>query len=53
MASLDASASSADIASLGLTSWAFTTGHYSIVPGCIFFFIAAHAVGQGTVDPGY
>lgn len=37
------------IASLGLTSWAFTTGHYSIVPGCIFFFIAAHAVGQGTV----
>jgi len=37
------------IASLGLTSWAFTTGHYSIVPGCIFFFIASHAVGQGTV----
>lgn len=37
------------IASLGLTSWAFTTGHYSIVPACIFFFIASHAIGQGTV----
>jgi SP family arabinose:H+ symporter-like MFS transporter len=37
------------IASLGLTSWAFYTGHYSIVPACIFAFIAAHAVGQGAV----
>ncbi|MGA9450977.1 MAG: sugar porter family MFS transporter [Verrucomicrobiia bacterium] len=37
------------IASLGLTAWAFFTGHYSIVPGCIFAFIAAHAVGQGAV----
>jgi sugar porter (SP) family MFS transporter len=37
------------IASLGLTSWAFFTGHYSIVPACIFAFIAAHAVGQGAV----
>lgn len=37
------------IASLGLTSWSFFTGHYSIVPGCIFAFIAAHAVGQGAV----
>jgi len=37
------------IASLGLTAWAFFTGHYSIVPACIFGFIAAHAVGQGTV----
>jgi len=37
------------IISLGLTAWAFFTQHYSIVPGCIFAFIAAHAVGQGTV----
>jgi sugar porter (SP) family MFS transporter len=34
---------------LGLTSWAFFTGHFSIVPACIFGFIAAHAVGQGAV----
>ncbi len=37
------------ILSLGLTAWAFFTQHYGIVPGCIFAFIAAHAVGQGTV----
>jgi MFS transporter, SP family, arabinose:H+ symporter len=37
------------IISLGLTSWAFFTQHYSIVPACIFAFIASHAVGQGTV----
>lgn len=37
------------IASLGLTAWAFFTGHYDIVPACIFAFIAAHAVGQGAV----
>lgn len=37
------------IASLGLTAWAFFTAHYAIVPACIFAFIAAHAVGQGTV----
>lgn len=37
------------IASLGLTAWAFFTGHYAIVPACIFAFIAAHAVGQGAV----
>lgn len=37
------------ILSLGLTSWAFFTGHFSIVPVCIFAFIAAHAVGQGAV----
>ena len=37
------------IASLGLTSWAFFTQHYSIVPVCIFAFIASHAVGQGAV----
>ena len=37
------------IASLGLAAWAFFTGHFSIVPACIFAFIAAHAVGQGAV----
>jgi len=37
------------IISLGLTSWAFFTQHYRIVPVCIFAFIAAHAVGQGAV----
>ena len=37
------------IASLGLTAWAFFTQHYAIVPVCIFAFIAAHAIGQGTV----
>ena len=37
------------IASLGLAAWAFFSQHYSIVPGCIFAFIAAHAVGQGAV----
>jgi len=37
------------ILSLGLTSWAFFTGHHTIVPACIFAFIAAHAVGQGAV----
>jgi sugar porter (SP) family MFS transporter len=37
------------ILSLGLVSWAFFTGHYSIVPVCIFAFIAAHAIGQGAV----
>jgi len=35
--------------SLGLTAWAFFTQHFAIVPICIFAFIAAHAVGQGTV----
>ena len=37
------------ITSLGLVAWAFFTEHYSIVPICIFAFIAAHAVGQGAV----
>jgi MFS transporter, SP family, arabinose:H+ symporter len=37
------------IASLGLVAWAFFTNHLSIVPICIFAFIAAHAVGQGAV----
>jgi sugar porter (SP) family MFS transporter len=37
------------IVSLALTGWAFFTQHYSIVPVCIFAFIASHAVGQGSV----
>jgi len=37
------------IASLSLVAWGFFGGHYSIVPVCIFAFIAAHAVGQGAV----
>jgi SP family arabinose:H+ symporter-like MFS transporter len=37
------------ILSLGLVAWAFFTERFSIVPVCIFAFIAAHAVGQGTV----
>jgi len=35
------------IASLSLVAYAFSTAHYSIVPICIFAFIAAHAIGQG------
>lgn len=37
------------IISLGLVAWAFFTSHFSIVPVCIFGFIAAHAIGQGAV----
>ncbi|WP_442482782.1 MFS transporter [Aeoliella sp. SH292] len=37
------------VVSLGLCSWAFFTETFSIVPACIFAFIAAHAVGQGAV----
>ena len=37
------------IGSLALVAWAFFTGHFAIVPACIFGFIAAHAVGQGAV----
>ena len=37
------------IISLGLTAWAFFSQHFAIVPACIFAFIAAHAIGQGTV----
>lgn len=37
------------LASLGLTTWAFASGHFTIVPVLIFAFIAAHAIGQGTV----
>ena len=35
------------IASLGLVAWAFFTGHFAIVPACIFAFIAAHADRPG------
>lgn len=37
------------IASLGLCAWAFYAGQFTIVPACIFAFIAAHAIGQGAV----
>ena len=37
------------ITSLGLVAWAFFSNHFSIVPVCIFAFIAAHAIGQGAV----
>jgi MFS transporter, SP family, arabinose:H+ symporter len=37
------------IASLGLTAWAFFSQHLSIVPVCIFAFIASHSIGQGAV----
>ena len=37
------------IASLGLVAWGFFQKHYSIVPVCVFAFIAAHAIGQGAV----
>jgi sugar porter (SP) family MFS transporter len=35
--------------SLGGCAWGFATHHEAIVPACIFGFIAAHAIGQGTV----
>ena len=37
------------IASLGLVAWGFFRAHYSIIPVCVFAFIAAHAIGQGAV----
>lgn len=37
------------ILSLGLVAWAFYTEHFGVIPAAIFSFIAAHAVGQGTV----
>jgi MFS transporter, SP family, arabinose:H+ symporter len=37
------------IVSLGLVAWGFFSEHYSIVPACIFAFIAAQAIGQGAV----
>jgi len=37
------------IISLGLTSWSFFTGHFALVPLCLFAFIASHSIGQGAV----
>src|SRR5438045_7081693 len=37
------------ILSLGACAWAFYTHHETIVPLCIFAFIAAHAIGQAAV----
>jgi sugar porter (SP) family MFS transporter len=37
------------VVSLALVSWSFFSGHFALVPICIFAFIAAHAVGQGAV----
>ncbi len=37
------------IITLGATAWAFKSGNMAIVPVCIFGFIGAHAIGQGTV----
>jgi sugar porter (SP) family MFS transporter len=37
------------LVSLGSIAWGFATGHYAFVPAFIFLFIAAHAIGQGTV----
>jgi sugar porter (SP) family MFS transporter len=37
------------IISLGLVAWGFFSGHYSIVPVCLFAFIASHSIGQGAV----
>jgi MFS transporter, SP family, arabinose:H+ symporter len=38
-----------NILQLGLVAWAFFTNHLSMVPVCIFAFIAAHSIGQGAV----
>lgn len=37
------------IISLGLVAWGFFSSSMTIIPICIFAFIASHAVGQGTV----
>ena len=37
------------ILSLGMVAWGFFSAHLSIIPACIFAFIAAHAIGQGAV----
>jgi SP family arabinose:H+ symporter-like MFS transporter len=37
------------ITSLGITVWAFFTGHFGIVPISIFAFCASHCIGQGAV----
>lgn len=37
------------IISLGLCAWAFQSGNVTVVAPSLFGFIAAHAIGQGTV----
>jgi sugar porter (SP) family MFS transporter len=37
------------ILSLGVIAWGFFSHHLNIISACIFIFIAAHGVGQGTV----
>ena len=37
------------IASLAVCSWSFYSGQAGLAPMCIFAFVVAHAVGQGTV----
>jgi sugar porter (SP) family MFS transporter len=37
------------LVSLGMVAWGFASHHTAVVPGFIFLFIAAHAIGQGTV----
>ncbi len=37
------------IVSLAVCSWSFYTGKAGLAPACIFAFMVAHAVGQGTV----
>jgi sugar porter (SP) family MFS transporter len=37
------------LVSLGAVAWGFATQRYAPVPAFIFVFIAAHAIGQGTV----
>ena len=37
------------IVSLAVCSWSFYTGKAGLAPMCIFAFMVAHAVGQGTV----
>jgi sugar porter (SP) family MFS transporter len=37
------------LVSLGTVAWGFASEHYALVPLFIFLFIAAHAIGQGTV----
>ena len=32
-----------------MVAWGFFHAHYSIIPICVFAFIAAHAIGQGAV----
>ena len=37
------------IASLAVCSWSFYSGKADLAPTCIFAFMVAHAIGQGTV----